>query len=238
MANVDFNMDTLTNYQNDPDDLKADLANTCLDDFKKYGKIVTTFDDQMNTWKQEKTATDYKQAVAKLDHDRRLVHDNCLNDINIINRMAKKDGIKPFVICNDPNPNRTDIGNAIIAQCYENIQKAVQPVMKTPQKANNFKDTRQTVNDYNFMLGYTKYPLVHDKDNHYHFINMFTQETIDTKQVEAYTKSRTKQETKIKLFSKACDLVQETNPKKDYDFLPKADTNKIKSPANSIEFSK
>lgn len=65
--NIDFNMETLDHYKNDPDEDIRDLATTCVDDFKKYAGIVLRFDDKMQAVKQEKSGQEYHEYASKLD---------------------------------------------------------------------------------------------------------------------------------------------------------------------------
>lgn len=202
---VNFNFDTLDHYKNSDDDMEQDLAKTCTDDFTEYGKIVATFDQQMDEWKAKESGENYRHLVASLDQKRRMTHDNCLNDINIINRMAKQDGLPAFAVASSNTANRTDYGNAIVEQCYEAMTKSQPEAAKN--KDNSYKESRNIMNDYNRMLdGYTKYPLVKGKDGNFKFINMFTQNPVDQNTVTNYVKSRTHDNNKIAKLQQAQEL--------------------------------
>lgn len=212
MVNVDFNIETLNHYQNSDDDLEKDLGQTCQKDFIEYGQIVTGFDTKMQSWKANKKGDEYRNLVGGLDRKRRMIHNNCLHDINIINRMAKQDGLPAFVTCDSDNPNRTDIGNAIIEQCYEKIFKTTQKAV-APEKTNSYAEKRDLMDKYNYMLdGYTKYPLVKNGKN-YQFIDMFTQKTVGNKQVTAYVKGRTKDPKKLQIFQQASQMAAKSAEK-------------------------
>lgn len=201
---VDFNLQTLKHYQNSSDNLEKELADTCQKDFADYGKIVTTFSQQTAEWKKQKSADEYRQLVGKLDHRRREIHNNCLHDIDILNRLAKADGLPAFAIASG-SANRTDFGNAIIEQCYENVFKAQPEAVKTKQ--NSYANKRDLISSYNNMLGgYTKYPLIKDKAGNYNFCDMWTQEAVAQSQVENYVKGRTSDPAKLDLLNKAVAL--------------------------------
>lgn len=205
----DFNMQTLNHYLNSDDEFEKSLAEDVKDDFAKYTKIVLTFDDKMNTWREEKSGEDYRRNVSKLDKDRRLLHDNCLHDIDIINRMAKADGIEPFADFDVNNTNRRDVGDLILEQHYENMQKDLSQANndESEQKPKSkHHQNRDIMDDYNFSLVFTKYPLV-EKDGTYSFINIFTQDIVEPKAVKTYISNRTNDIDVLKSFDKACDLV-------------------------------
>lgn len=205
----DFNMQTLNHYLNGDDEFEKSLAEDVKDDFAKYTKIVLTFDDKMNTWREEKSGEDYRRNVSKLDKDRRLLHDNCLHDIDIINRMAKADGLEPFADFDVKNTNRRDIGDLILTQHYENLQNDLAQANndESEQKPKSkHHQNRDIMDAYNFSLVFTKYPLV-EKDGMYSFIDIFTQDTVEPKAVKTYISNRTNDIDVLKSFDKACDLV-------------------------------
>ncbi|AZA21941.1 DUF3232 domain-containing protein [Lactobacillus helveticus] len=76
--------------------------------FKKYALIVLRFDDQIAAWRSEKSGTDYRNQ--HLDQTRTNIHNICLNDIKILNRMAENDGLPAFADTKDRKLTRIDIG--------------------------------------------------------------------------------------------------------------------------------
>lgn len=206
----DFNMQTLNHYLNSDDEFEKSLAEDVKDDFAKYTKIVLTFDDKMNTWREEKSGEDYRRNVSKLDKDRRLLHDNCLHDIDIINRMAKADGIEPFADFDVNNANRRDIGDLILEQHYENMQNDAFQINNDEQDQkpkSKRHQNRDIMDNYNFSLVFTKYPLVEKESGKYSFIDIFTQDTVEPNDVKTYILNRTDDIDVLKSFGKACDLV-------------------------------
>lgn len=206
----DFNMQTLNHYLNSDDEFEKSLAEDVKDDFAKYTKIVLTFDDKMNTWREETSGEEYRRNVSKLDKDRRLLHDNCLHDIDIINRMAKADGIEPFADFDVNNANRRDIGDLILEQHYENMKNDIAQANNddlNQKPKSKHHQNRDIMDDYNFSLIFTKYPLV-EKDGNYSFIDIFTQDIVEPKAVKTYILNRTDDTTVLTAFDKACDLTK------------------------------
>ena len=219
----DFNMQTLNHYLNSDDEFEKSLAEDVKDDFAKYTKIVLTFDDKMNVWREETSGEEYRRNVSKLDKDRRLLHDNCLHDIDIINRMAKADGIEPFADFDVNNANRRDIGDLILEQHYENMQNDASQINndKSDQKPKSkHHQNRDIMDGYNFSLIFTKYPLV-EKDGMYSFIDIFTQDTVEPNDVKTYITNRTDDTKVLTAFDKACDLAN-TNVNLNFDGLDNA----------------
>ena len=203
-------MQTLNHYLNSDDEFEKSLAEDVKDDFAKYTKIVLTFDDKMNVWREEKSGEDYRRNVSKLDKDRRLLHDNCLHDIDIINRMAKADGLEPFADFDVKNTNRREVGDLILEQHYENMQNDAfqinnDAMAQDSKPKSKHHQNRDIMDNYNFSLVFTKYPLV-EKDGTYSFIDIFTQDTVDSKTVKTYISNRTDADEVLKSFDKACDL--------------------------------
>ena len=118
----DFNQTTLMNFLKSSDDMEKELAKSCQRDFMEYAQIVLRFDDQLSTWKVEKSADDYRRAFADLDSKRTMIHNNCLHDIKILNRMAEsaQPSLTPFAVIT-PEMNRTNIGNGILKQYYKDL---------------------------------------------------------------------------------------------------------------------
>lgn len=111
---VHFNMNTLNHYVTSNDDLENSLATDCQKDFKKYALIVLRFDNQIACWQNEKSGADYRAEVQQLDQMRTNIHNACLNDIKIINRMAANDNLPAFADTDNRALTRTDIGQAIV----------------------------------------------------------------------------------------------------------------------------
>src|SRR5699024_667205 len=136
----------------------------------------------------------------------------CLHDIDIINRMAKADGIGPFADFDVKNTNRRDIGDLILEQHYENLQtdlsQANNDAMAQDSKPKSkHHQNRDIMDNYKFSLVFTKYPLV-EKDGAYSFIDICTQDTVEPNDVKTYILNRTTDIDVLKSFDKACDLTK------------------------------
>lgn len=62
-----------------------------------------------------------------LDQTRTNIHNACLSDIKIINRMAESDGLPAFADTKNRNLTRTDIGQAIVKLGCEETIANLQP---------------------------------------------------------------------------------------------------------------
>lgn len=122
-----LNMQTLNHYEDSDDELEADLAKNCRVNFKKYAQIVLRFDDKIDAWRKEESGEKYRQLVHDLDSRRTSIHNDCLSDIKVINRMAEQDGLEPLVEYYN-GITRTDIGTAIIKQYYNDLTKNEQKI--------------------------------------------------------------------------------------------------------------
>lgn len=116
-----LNEEILSYYENLDDKELAEIAQTGRKDFIKYSCIVLTFVEQINALKMSEQGEAYRIAVNKIDHKRTQVHDSCLNDIKIIDRLSRMDKLQPFISKSIANPNRTDYAAAIIKLCYRKM---------------------------------------------------------------------------------------------------------------------
>ena len=99
----------------------AELAQTCRQDFIKYSCIVLSFNNQINALRKTKKGEQYREAAKRIDNKRTEVHNSCLADLKIINRISKMENLKPFIETNLVKPTRTDYGAAIIKLCYNRM---------------------------------------------------------------------------------------------------------------------
>lgn len=106
------------------DQMEASLASDCFRDFKNYAQIVIRFDAQVAAWRKEKSGDDYRQSFGRLDSRRTEIHNACLQDIEVLNRLAQTDEENKrsfFKIEKGKIPDRTDFGNAILKQYYQDL---------------------------------------------------------------------------------------------------------------------
>lgn len=122
--NVSFNQATLDYLQKDPDNNELVIV-PAREHFKEYALIVLRFNDQLSAWRNEMDGQDYRVLAENLDQHRTNIHNFCLSDIKIMNRLAEKAHQAPFAASSKANPDRTDYGQAIVKYCCERVSKII-----------------------------------------------------------------------------------------------------------------
>ena len=122
--NVSFNQATLDYLQKDPDNNEPVIV-PAREHFKEYALIVLRFNDQLADWRNEMDGQDYRVLAENLDQHRTNIHNFCLSDIKILNRLAEKKQQVPFAASSKANPDRTDYGQAIVKYCCERVSKII-----------------------------------------------------------------------------------------------------------------
>ncbi|MBM6958287.1 DUF3232 domain-containing protein [Lactobacillus gallinarum] len=122
--NVSFNQATLDYLQKDPDNNELVIV-PAREHFKEYALIVLRFNDQLSAWRNEMDGQDYRVLAENLDQHRTNIHNFCLSDIKILNRLAEKKQQVPFAASSKANPDRTDYGQAIVKYCCERVSKII-----------------------------------------------------------------------------------------------------------------
>ncbi|CCI87382.1 DUF3232 domain-containing protein [Lactobacillus gigeriorum] len=79
--------------------------------------------DQLTAWRNEMDGQNYRILAQNLDHERSNIHDFCLMDIKLLDRLADINKQESFVMSQKTNPDRTDFGQAIVKACCENTCK-------------------------------------------------------------------------------------------------------------------
>ena len=122
--NVSFNQATLDYLQKDPDNNELVIV-PAREHFKEYALIVLRFNDQLAAWRNEMDGQDYRVLAENLDQHRTNIHNFCLSDIKILNRLAEEKQQVPFAASSKANPDRTDYGQAIVKYCCERVSKII-----------------------------------------------------------------------------------------------------------------
>ena len=110
--------------QKDPDNNELVIV-PAREHFKEYALIVLRFNDQLAAWRNEMDGQDYRVLAENLDQHRTNIHNFCLSDIKILNRLAEKKQQVPFAASSKANPDRTDYGQAIVKYCCERVSKII-----------------------------------------------------------------------------------------------------------------
>lgn len=90
------------------------------------------------TWQTEKSTADYQQLFSNLDSRRTNIHNACIDNINIFNRLIAN-GV-PFAPWDNPNITeikeipRSDIGNTILGLYLSELINNDQKVLKQLDK--------------------------------------------------------------------------------------------------------
>lgn len=129
---ITFDMTWPAQFLQSADEMVASLASDCYRDFKNYAQIVICFDAQVAAWRKEKSGRDYRQSFEALDSKRTSLHNDCLQDIEVLNHLAQADEDNKksfFKIEKGKNPDRTDFGNAILRQYYQDLLKQEQKAL-------------------------------------------------------------------------------------------------------------
>lgn len=131
---VTLNLSALTPYLSNSDPDLTAIVTDALDNFKQYGQIVLRFNEKKAIWQTEKNTADYQQLFSNLDNRRTSIHNACIDNINILNRLIV-DGT-PFASWDNPNITqikeipRSDIGNAILKLYVKELMRNDQQVLK------------------------------------------------------------------------------------------------------------
>lgn len=131
---VTLNLSALTPYLDNSDPDISAIVTDALDNFRQYGQIVLRFNEKKATWQTEKSTTDYQQLFSNLDNRRTNIHNACIDNINIFNRLIANG--TPFATWDNPNITeikeipRSDIGNAILKFYAKKLINNGQHVLK------------------------------------------------------------------------------------------------------------
>ena len=119
-ANLVFNESVLAHYASaDQDD--AEIVRALYQDFHSYSLIVLSFAKEVNALRAIKKGEEYRLAFGRIDRKRTQIHNDCLADIKLIERLADQDGIGPFVETKSNQPNRTDYWASIVKLCFQEM---------------------------------------------------------------------------------------------------------------------
>lgn len=206
MATYQLNQKTLDKIFATNDEDYVDIATESINSFNKYTQIVVNFEDDIAELKKE-SPDSYRTRMMDLDKKRKIAHDTCLSSVDILNRIAKNENIRPFCdlganINSAKDVNRSDIADAIFTWSYENLNNVTNNQMqnlgltptnqtnKTTLLQNMLKDEQRTpqqqvMDKYNRLLSQNRYPMIEAEDQ-FKFVHFLTLDEIDPKMAQTY----------------------------------------------------
>lgn len=127
-ATVKFNPTILQPLLKSKDEMAYEVIQNWQKDSTRYAQIVLRFRDKMNTWRAEENETNYQQLASHLDRTRHNIHNTCIDDLAILNRLTSSFHDE-YATWDNANIKRIedvprgDIGNAIILQYLDELKK-------------------------------------------------------------------------------------------------------------------
>ena len=73
-----------------------DLMDMVMNDFSAYVDLCSSQENRLAIAKQRMYKEDYLNFVKTLDQQRRNIHNNCINNVNIINRLCETNNLPIF----------------------------------------------------------------------------------------------------------------------------------------------
>lgn len=112
---VVFNLNVLFDLiNNNTDSFTLETIQAALKDFVDYADCVKNFAKSKNALKKQYTGSNYRQASAKLDQDRRYLHDSVLADCKLFNRICQKQHYQPLFCIAARDAQRSDYTKAVM----------------------------------------------------------------------------------------------------------------------------
>lgn len=112
---VVFNLNMIFDLINsNTDSFTLETIQTALKDFVAYADCVKNFAKSKNALKKQYTGSNYRQASAKLDQDRRYLHDSVLADCKLFNRICQKQHYQPLFCIAARDAQRSDYTKAVM----------------------------------------------------------------------------------------------------------------------------
>jgi len=116
-----FNCETLNRlislYQTNGDDYGLDLICDELETFEEYHSAIYSMETKLKI-KSPKgmEREDYQFMVESMDKKRTMMHNRVLIAVNVLNRMAGKEGLEPVYdgIVSEERPYRREVANAVL----------------------------------------------------------------------------------------------------------------------------
>lgn len=116
-----FNCEVLSKlisiYQSKGDDYGLDLICDELETFEEYHSAIYSMETKLKIKSlKSMEREDYQFMVESLDKKRTMLHNRVLIAVNVLNRMAAKEGLEPVYdgIVSEERPYRREVANAVL----------------------------------------------------------------------------------------------------------------------------
>lgn len=96
------------------DDFEIELIKDCITHFNEYVQLITTEESRIKVAKFRLELKDFQKFVSTLDVERRTKHNECISDLNVLNKLCKD-----YKVC-DTFVN-TELPRDILADEIKNI---------------------------------------------------------------------------------------------------------------------
>jgi len=114
-----INEDTIIKLSNlySEDKTMLDLVYEQVDSFEEYHKAIYAMESKMKIYSfKAMEKEDYQEMVMSLDKQRTMRHNSVITSVNILNRLAQKEGL-PLVyngIVSEERPYRRELADAVL----------------------------------------------------------------------------------------------------------------------------
>lgn len=93
-----------------------DIIERSISTFEEYHNTIFKMELWMKIYSKSVTGEEYKDNVSKLDKMRTVNHNSVIANVNLLNRLAEKNGLQPVYdgIVSEERPYRREIANAVL----------------------------------------------------------------------------------------------------------------------------
>jgi hypothetical protein len=93
-----------------------DIIERSISTFEEYHNTIFKMELWMKIYSKSITGEEYKDNVSKLDKMRTVNHNSVIANVNLLNRLAEKNGLQPVYdgIVSEERPYRREIANAVL----------------------------------------------------------------------------------------------------------------------------
>ena len=98
------------------DEKFLDIIERSISTFEEYHNTIFKMELWMKIYSKSITGEEYKDNVSKLDKMRTVNHNSVIANVNLLNRLAEKNGLQPVYdgIVSEERPYRREIANAVL----------------------------------------------------------------------------------------------------------------------------